>query len=191
MTTASATRMLESEHVIIAKVIGAVPILAARLEAGQTVDDDVLNGVVEFMRIFADRCHHGKEEGLLFQLLGKKGVPLQGCPIAVLTMEHARGRNLVKGLADAAAAFRQGKTEARNAMVEALKGLADLYPNHIWKEDYLLFPLTDKVLNADEQQELCRQFEEVEESIGAGTHHRLEQFADRLAGMIHHEGHEG
>ena len=84
----SPTLMLEDEHRFIAKVVSVAPVLADRLEAGQAVDADTLQGVVEFMRIFADKCHHGKEEELLFPLLGKKGVPLQGCPIGALIMEH-------------------------------------------------------------------------------------------------------
>ena len=60
------TQMLEDEHRIIAKVVGAATVLADRLEAGQPVDLDTLQGVVEFMRTFADKCHHGKEEELLF-----------------------------------------------------------------------------------------------------------------------------
>ena len=81
MVTDSPTEMLEAEHRVIAKVIGAVPVLADQLDAGQAVDVGLLRDIVEFMRAFADQCHHGKEELLLFPLLGKKGVPLQGCPV--------------------------------------------------------------------------------------------------------------
>jgi len=76
--------MLEDEHLVITKVVGATPVLADRLEAGQEVDVNTLQGIVEFMRTFADKCHHGKEEELLFPLLSKKGVPMQGCPVGVL-----------------------------------------------------------------------------------------------------------
>jgi hemerythrin-like domain-containing protein len=184
MTTNSPTQMLEDEHVIIAKVVAATPVLADRLEAGQAIEAETLRGIVEFMRTFADRCHHGKEEQLLFPLLGKKGIPLQGCPIGVLTMEHGKGRLLVKGLADAAEAYQKGDLEGKQAVIHALRGIADLYPNHIWKEDYLLFPMTLKVLSPEEQQVLYQQFEQVEETIGADVHHRLEQFAERLEQQI-------
>ena len=69
MTTNSLTQMLEDEHLVIAKVVGAAPVLADRLEAGQLVDVETLLGVVEFMRTFADNLHHGKEETHLFTLL--------------------------------------------------------------------------------------------------------------------------
>jgi hemerythrin-like domain-containing protein len=64
--------------------------------------------------------------------------------------------------------------------VKSLRGIATLYPNHIWKEDYLLFPLTNKVVSPEEQQALYQQFEQVEERVGRDVHHRLEQFAEGL-----------
>jgi hemerythrin-like domain-containing protein len=184
MTISSPTQMLENEHFVIAKVIGAAPVLADRLEAGQVVDGYTIHGVVEFMRTFADKCHHGKEEELLFPLLGKKGIPLQGCPIGVLTMEHGKGRTLVKVLAEAAEAHQKGEHGGQQAIIQALRGIAELYPNHIWKEDYLLFPLTNKVLSPEEQRALYQQFEQVEQRMGRDVHHRMELFAERLEQQI-------
>ena len=181
MATNSPTRMLEDEHLVIAKVVGAAPVLADRLEAGQFVDVETLLGVVEFMRTFADKCHHGKEEELLFPTLAHKGIPMQGCPIGVLIAEHTHGRVLAKELAEAAEAYPSGEPAAKGAVVKSLRGIAALYPNHIWKEDYLLFPLTEKVLSIEEQQNLYRQFELVEERIGRDVHHRLEHFAEGLS----------
>jgi hemerythrin-like domain-containing protein len=177
----SPTEMLEAEHRVIAKVIGAVPVLADRLDAGQAVDVDLLRALVEFMRTYADQCHHGKEEELLFPALGKRGVPLQGCPVGALTAEHARGRTLVNDLADAIDAHQNGDSGGRQTVIDALRGIAALYPNHIWKEDYLLFPMSNKVLNAEEQQLLSGEFEKVDERIGLGQHQRLEAFAQHMA----------
>jgi len=181
MVTDSPTEMLEAEHRVIAKVIGAVPVLADQLDAGQAVDVGLLRDIVEFMRTFADQCHHGKEELLLFPVLGKKGVPLQGCPVGALTAEHARGRALVKELADAVDAQQEGEPSAKETVIGALRGIAALYPNHIWKEDYLLFPMTNKVLNVEEQQLLSGEFQKVDERIGLSQYQRLEAFAEYVA----------
>lgn len=180
MTTNSPTQMLEDEHRVIAKVVGAAPVLADRLEAGQVVDAATLQGMVEFMRTFADQCHHAKEEELLFPLLEKKGVPMQGCPVGALIAEHMRGRALVHELASAVDGYSRGERATQEAVVNSLRGLAKLYPSHIWKEDYLLFPLTNKVLSPAEQQALYQQFEQVEERVGPEVHQRLAQFAEGL-----------
>ena len=181
MTTNSPTRMLEDEHLVIAKVVGAVSVLADRLEAGQSVDVETLFGVIEFIHTFVDKCHHAKEEELLFPTLGQKGIPMQGCPVGALTAEHTHGRVLAKELEEAAKAYKSGEPAAREAVVKSLRGIVALYPSHIWKEDYLLFPLTEKVLNVEEQQSLYQQFEQVEERIGREVHHRLEHFAEELS----------
>jgi len=75
-----------------------------------------------------------------------------------LTAEHARGRALVKELVDAVDAHQEGEPSAKETVIGALRGIAALYPNHIWKEDYLLFPMTNKVLNVEELQLLSGEF---------------------------------
>ncbi|MBN2356861.1 hemerythrin domain-containing protein [candidate division KSB1 bacterium] len=172
--------MLEREHRFIAMVVGMTPVLAERIESGQSVSPELLRELVDFMRTYADKCHHGKEEELLFPLLVKKGVPIHGCPIGALSAEHVKGRALVKGLAEAIDAFEKTATSAKEEMVKNLRGIAGLYPGHIWKEDYLLFPMTLKVLNADELGSLYQQFEKVDEKIGVNHYQRLEQFAQQI-----------
>ena len=87
-------------------------------------------------------------------------------------------------LAEAAEAYQSGEPAAKGDVVKSLRGIAALYPNHIWKEDYLLFPLTQKVLSTEEQQSLYQQFELVEERVGRDVHHRLEHFAEGLSANI-------
>lgn len=174
------TEMLEEEHHFIQKVVGAITVLAERLETGQDVEKETLRDIVEFMRTFADKDHHGKEETHLFPLLERKGVPIRGCPLGVLIAEHQRGRALVAGLATAAEAYARDGPSAKKPLLESLRGLSSLYPDHIWKEDYLLFPMTNKLLTQQEQSELHEKFEMVEKAIGLDVHHRYEQLAEQL-----------
>ena len=179
--THSPTETLEAEHRIIAQVVNAAGLLADELEDGQPLEAQVFQDIVEFMRLYADQCHHGKEEDLLFPLLEQRGVPMRGCPVEALTREHATGRALVKGLAEAAEAYRQGDVPAKDNLVKNLRGITELYPNHIWKEDYLLFPMSNKVLSVEDQQNLVQEFDRVEATIGREVHERLEQLSERLA----------
>ena len=174
------TDVLEDEHRYILKVVGAMTVLAESLEKGEAVEPETLKNMVEFMRIFADKCHHGKEEAQLFPLLEKRGVPVRGCPMGVLIHEHQTGRTLVTGLAEAAEGYQKGDPAARDALLKNIRGITDLYPGHIWKEDYLLFPMANKVLNAEDQQSLSEEFEKVEEAIGRDVHQRLAHLADHL-----------
>jgi len=174
------TEILEEEHHYIQKVVGAMAVIAETLESGQGVETGTLQGIVEFMRTFADKCHHGKEETHLFTLLESKGVPVRGCPIGILTVEHQRGRALVSAFVSAVETYAKNEESARRSIIQALKSLTELYPGHIWKEDYLLFPMTNKILNAEEQENLRQMFEMVNETIGPDVHRRFEQLAEKL-----------
>jgi hemerythrin-like domain-containing protein len=181
MTHPQPTDILEAEHRFISKVVGAAGALADKLESGQPVEAETLQAMVDFMRTFADKAHHGKEEDLLFPLLFSKGVPAHGCPIEALAKEHVMGRALVTGLAEAAAAYAKGDPSSRQALLSSLRGIAQLYPNHIWKEDYLLFPMTDRVLDVADQAALYAEFEKVDQAIGQEVHRRYAQLAEELA----------
>ena len=185
MDSKSPTEILEAEHHVIQKIVGAMAVLAEGLGAGQEPPVETLRNIVEFMRTFADKCHHGKEEIHLFPFLEKRGVPARGCPIGVLIHEHELGRTLVGQLAQATETYASGNVSARDSVTETLRGLMELYPSHIWKEEYLLFPMSNKVLGAADQQELIAKFADVEAVVGRDVHERFERMAEEIAQGSH------
>jgi hemerythrin-like domain-containing protein len=177
----SPTEMLESEHGYIQKVVAAAMAMADRLAEGVALEADMLQSIVEFMRTYADKFHHGKEENILFPALARKGVPMRGCPVEALMREHQMGRTLVTGLAEAIDLYGKGDAASRDALIKSLRGMVELYPNHIWKEDFLLFPMTNKVLSPEDQANLRQEFEQFEERLQQETHCDFEHFAENLA----------
>lgn len=184
MTNRKPTEELEHEHRIIQQVVGGMAMLIEKLESGKEIDPAVLTDLSEFMQTFGDRCHHGKEEQYLFKLLEKKGVPVSGCPLAVLLHEHEKGRSLMADLKLTSETYVRTPGAGRAALVGTLRRLIELYPAHIWKEDYLLFPMTEKLLSATEQEELSAQFAQHESEIGVDVHHGFEQLAGRILEMV-------
>ena len=174
------TQIMEAEHRLIETVVKSLGGVAVTIEQGQRVDVSLLEGAGEFLRVYADKLHHGKEETLFFPMLVKRGVPPGGCPIGGLTHEHEKGRALVRALAEQALAYGQDKPGAKDALLETLHGIVDLYQNHIWKEDAMVFPMADKVLTPADQKELGEKFAEVDRAIGLDVVARLEQFARNL-----------
>ena len=166
MSKAMPIEELEAEHRFIHKMVAGMSVLAEQLEGGEAVDVSLLESIVVFLRTFADRCHHGKEENFLFPALIRRGVPSHGCPIGGLTMEHQKGRVMVGELADAIRGYAAGEPPARENLIKRLRALVAFYPSHIWKEDYLLFPLAGKVLTPEDQQELRDKFVTVERELG-------------------------
>ena len=185
MNGTSPMEVLEAEHHVIQKMVGAMAVLAEGLGAGHEPPVEMLRNIVEFMRTFADTCHHGKEEAHLFPCLETRGVPARGCPIGVLIHEHERGRALVGQLAQATETYASGNGSAKDAVTETLRALIELYPSHIWKEEYLLFPMSAKVLSAADQQQLLQQFAEVDAAIGREVHQRFERLAEEMVQGTH------
>jgi hemerythrin-like domain-containing protein len=175
------TEVLKHEHQIILSVIGAAEREAQRIRSGGTVDTDVIAKFVDFFRNFADKCHHAKEERLLFPKLQERGVPSEGGPIGVMLHEHTEGRNHVAAMADAAAASDRGDAKAAAALAGHLLAFANLLRGHIHKEDNILFAIADERLSPADQEALSRAFDEVEKNeIWEGVHEQYHQLAHEL-----------
>jgi hemerythrin-like domain-containing protein len=177
----TATEILRQEHDAILRMLDATEEIARRLRNHQRVEPQVLDHLLEFFRLFADRCHHGKEEDLLFPLLEKKGMPRGGGPIGVMLMEHDQGRGLVGQMAIAGKEYATGDSAADLRWAVAAADYAGLLREHIAKENEVLFVMAERMLTPAEQQELAQAFEKSEsEKMGAGTHERLHAMMDKL-----------
>ena len=55
--------------------------VADDMERGRHADAAMLVNNVEFLRVYADKFDHGKEETLFSPMLVKRGVPPEGCLI--------------------------------------------------------------------------------------------------------------
>lgn len=151
---------LEAEHRVIEKAVAEMSAAADRIENAEDAGPAPIEALIEFLRDFADRRHHGKEEELLFPALARLGVPSQGCPLGGLTMEHKKGRAMVGDLAGHVRAWRNGEPGAAGPVAADLRALAAFYTSHIWKEDNLLFPLAARILTPADQAELSQRFQE-------------------------------
>jgi hemerythrin-like domain-containing protein len=175
------TEILMEEHKIILKVVYAAESEANDIAAGKKVDAVKIEKMVDFIRNFADKCHHTKEEKILFVRMVEKGMPKESGPIAVMLREHEEGRARVKNIVGALNKAVEGDTLAISAVSENLAGYAVLLKAHIAKEDTILFPMADRLFTPEDQKELSEAFEKVErEEIGAGVHEKYHVFAHEL-----------
>ncbi len=87
-----ATEILMAEHEVIKRVISALEAAAAKLDAGEAVRPGFFIDAADFIKGFADGCHHVKEEQVLFKTMGMYGIPVQGGPIGMMLYEHEQGR---------------------------------------------------------------------------------------------------
>ncbi len=172
---------LKAEHEGIKLMLSILEKICDKLDNGQKVEPEHLSQVLEFLRVFADKCHHGKEEDLLFPALEQAGVPQQGGPIGVMLIEHTEGRGYIKGLAGAIDRYKGGDENASAEIVENARNYIDLLRQHIYKENNVLFMMAQQVLSEETQKKLAEAFEKMEtEKIGAGKHEEFHKLMHRL-----------
>jgi hemerythrin-like domain-containing protein len=178
----TATEDLRHEHRIILAIMDAADREAHSIRATGQADIATLDKIMDFCQVFIDRCHHGKEEEYLFPRMAEKGVAREQGPLGVLLHEHEAGRQRVKDMAAALPQAGAGVREAVAAVLASLEAYSVLMRAHIDKENNVLFPMADRLLNPAEQQALLQAFAKHEaEEIGAGVHERYHQLAHELA----------
>ena len=179
-----ATDSLEHEHRTIEKIVRVTGVLVDELAENRDIDDDILRDLCQFLRVYGHQCHHGKEESYLFPMLERHGVPEEGCPLGALRHEHERSRALTQELVQASAEYAANRHDGSSALSEVLRNIAQFYPAHIWKEEYLLFPMARKVLSEEDDQRLLKEFKSVESDIYSYAHESYEQLATELEDRV-------
>lgn len=143
---ANVTQIMVEEHKLILRMVTLVEQNTARLEEGTFRNWQFYLDAVDFIRNYADRFHHAKEEDILFVALIKNGMPEKQSPIEAMHMEHAEGRSHVRAIEEAAQKALAGETGQTAIIVEHAKGYAKLLRGHIEKEDEILYPLAERIL---------------------------------------------
>lgn len=179
----SATAALKQEHRVIEKMLKVLFAATQRLQAGEDVDPETLRKAVDFIRNFADRCHHGKEEDNLFPAMESRGVPKFGGPIGIMLVEHDEGRRHVRELAAALDKYEAGDRSpaVKSSIIAHARGYAQLLSQHIEKEDSILYMIADDVLSDTDQEDLLTIFDRIEEqTIGHGEHEEYARLPEEL-----------
>ncbi len=176
-----ATDILMEEHRVIERVLTSLEKAAIPLDNGEAVRPAFFIDAADFIKGFADGCHHKKEEGVLFTALVDAGMPKQVGPVGVMLSEHDQGRGYTRGMRAAAERLQAGDAAARADVVMNALGYVDLLRQHIRKEDAVLFPMAAQVIPQGQQAGLVDRFETIEhEETGEGTHEKYLALADAL-----------
>ena len=140
------TQVMMKEHQLILRMIALVEKTAGRVARSEFRNWRFFLDAVDFIRNYADRFHHAKEEDVLFTALVKNGMPEKQSPIEAMLMEHDAGRAHVRGMEEAARRALAGDESDIPALLEHAQGYAELLRGHIDKEDTILYPLAERVL---------------------------------------------
>jgi hemerythrin-like domain-containing protein len=154
------------EHRLIERMIKQLKERSRAFQKNNAVDTLFIDKAVDFIKIYADRCHHGKEEGILFHDLAKKELqPEHKIVMAELVQEHNWARNATKSLVSAKEKYGQGNKTALSEIVKLMAELADFYPKHIEKEDKHFFIPCMNYFSKQEEESMLKEFREFDRNL--------------------------
>jgi hemerythrin-like domain-containing protein len=154
------------EHRLIERMISLIKDALAQIEATRKVDPVFVDTAVDFIRIYADRTHHGKEEDILFRDLRKRSLSAEDQRIMKeLIEEHIFGRQTTKALVEANTRYRNGDESALAEIAGSLQTLVEFYPKHIEKEDKIFFPASRAYFTDEEDQAMLAEFWEFDRKM--------------------------
>ncbi|MDD1765000.1 MAG: hemerythrin domain-containing protein [Methanomassiliicoccales archaeon] len=165
------------EHRLIERMVRLMEKESDNIEKTEKVDVDFIDTAVDFLRTYADKCHHGKEEDILFtQLTRKPMIPEHKRTMDELLEDHVLARQTVGALVDANQTYLKGDMAATAEIVKRLKILTDLYPEHIRKEDKGFFVPCMDYFTKEERDVMLSDFFEFDRRM---IHERYKSVVER------------
>ncbi len=154
------------EHRLIERMISQIKDALAQIESTQKIDPLLVDTAVDFIRMYADRTHHGKEEDILFRDLSKRPLSAEDQRVMdELIQEHVFGRQTTKALVEANTRYRNGDASALADIADKLRTLVEFYPKHIEKEDKVFFPASRAYFTDEEDQAMLAEFWEFDREM--------------------------
>jgi hemerythrin-like domain-containing protein len=172
------TAVMVEEHKLILRMIDLVEKNTRLAEAGRFTDWDFFIDAVDFIRNFADRFHHSKEEDILFKSLVENGMPAENSPVAAMLMAHDQGRAFVRNMESAARKALAGEPDQTPILADNAYGYINLLRDHIDKENTILYPLAERVLPEAMRPAMAEGYSRAEEKA-PGVEDRYRQMVER------------
>ena len=158
-------KKLVDEHALIKKWLALIPAVINDLNIETEDGRKLIYDGVYFIRSYADKFHHAKEEEILFKYFDEN-LDI----IKAMHEDHETGRGHVRAIVEAL------ERKDKKAIIEHLNGYKDLLTEHIKKEDEILYPWMDRGLSLQQVGELFAKFNEAEEKIDKGVVEKCKRF---------------
>ena len=154
------------EHRLIEQMLNAIQRTLEHSEKTRAIDPYFVDTAVDFIRVYADRTHNGKEEDIMFRDLRKKQLSNEDRLLMdELVEDHIFGRSTTKALVEANIRYRKGNEAALDEVVACLKTLVEFYPKHIKKEADIFFPASRTYFSDVEDQTMLNEFWEFDRKM--------------------------
>lgn len=157
---------LMDEHRLIEHLVYLVNEEIKLMESSKVINLERLNLMIDFFRNYAQLCHEAKEEGMLFSVLDKKGLPenLQST-MNRLRDDHLFFRTSISDISSQLVKFSAGDRKVVVNVINRLNDITSLYPKHIKTEEMVFYKPSMNYLSKSEQKELLERFSDYDKSL--------------------------
>ena len=166
-------RALVDEHVLIKRWVEVIPSVLAGTDVNRAEDRQLLLDGVDFIRSYADRFHHAKEEDILFKYFDETQAIIRA-----MLADHEAARDHVRQVIEA--------VDRRDAdqVIEHLSAYGELLSGHIKREDEILYPWMDRELTTTQVGELFSKFAAVDRAVGPDFTPNYTRFVERVEALV-------
>jgi hemerythrin-like domain-containing protein len=171
---------LMREHRLIERMLAVAEREIQQARKEKSIEPLFIDTTVDFIRIYADKTHHAKEEEILFKEVALKEIaPADRALLAELLEEHDFGRRTVRELVAAKERYLAEGSDVLEGILEKLDILQIFYKEHIRKEDQIFFPAAEKYLSREEQDLMLQAFWESDRKM---IHEKYRSLVEGLEG---------
>lgn len=163
-------KLMVEEHVYIKRMLKVLRKASYGVMQSGNIDYDDFAKMIDFVRNYADRHHHGKEEKLLFnRMVDEIGGAAEKLVKSGMLVEHDLGRLHMKELEEALERVKGGDEESKLDVIANAISYTHLLNRHIDKEDAVVYPFAQRQLSAETKETInseCESFEKQMEEEG-------------------------
>ena len=153
------------EHENIRRMLKVVRNLSYKVMTLEEFDLEDIAKIIDFIRNYADRHHHGKEEDVLFKTMNEKIEKLaKAGAITGMYIEHDMGRLYMKNLESAVKSYKTGDDRARLDIIANAISYTDLLERHIAKENTAMYKFAVNMLDEASKEYIEVEAEKIEEA---------------------------
>ena len=176
--THSSMRISHDEHSSLAAMLRSLVMMIDRGPGDNPVAYfDVLRAMLFYIDEVPERQHHPKESNLLFPRVARKSSEAMEA-IQRLERDHIESERGIRELQHMLLAWELLGDSRRDAFTHAARRYIDAYLEHMRVEELQILPLAERVLDAEDWQELDAAFESNRDPLG--KNHPRDPVYDRL-----------
>lgn len=176
-----AVDILIEEHKNIKKVLSVIKKDCEQLAHGKDVDTNFYRKVIDFVRNYADKYHHQKEEKKLFNIMSGIDENIKNGPIMGMLLEHDTGRAYISNLEKAVEEYSDGAKHMKAYIIANALSYAVMLEKHIEKEDTTIYMLARRRIDKSVQESLTEEFEDIEkDSLNTEIRTKYIEFAESV-----------